>query len=55
MGVVEYWYTQDEHSQEEMTDWEYLQYREHIEHVRHWEGDECADEMIKDLNRRYRD
>lgn len=38
-----------------MTDWEYMEEREHIEHVRHWEGDECAASMMEDLNKGYGD
>lgn len=42
-------------NEETMTDWEYMREREHIENVRHWEGDDWADEMLSDLNRRYGD
>ncbi|UOL48426.1 hypothetical protein QGX12_gp003 [Pseudomonas phage Kremar] len=40
-------------SKETMTDWEYMERREHIENIRHWEGDECADAMMRSLNREY--
>lgn len=39
--------------EETITDWEYRREREHIENVRHWEGDDCADEMLSELNSRY--
>jgi hypothetical protein len=38
---------------ETMTDWEYLERREHIENVRHWEGDEDTDHMLSQLNKEY--
>lgn len=52
MSDVDDWYEKEKDS---MTDWEYMEEREHIENVRHWEGDECADRMMRDLNKRYGD
>lgn len=52
MSNVDDWYEAEKDS---MTDWEYMEEREHIEKIRHWEGDECADSMMKDLNKRYGD
>ncbi|WYN05142.1 hypothetical protein ISREJYDI_CDS0182 [Pseudomonas phage UNO-G1W1] len=45
----------EKEDQERMTDWAYMEEREHIENIRHWEGDECADAMMRDLNKRYGD
>lgn len=52
MSSVDDWMEREE---SRMTDWEYMEEREHIENVRHWEGDEDADRMLRDLNRRYGD
>lgn len=52
MSKVDDWYEAEKDS---MTDWEYMEEREHIENIRHWEGDECADAMMRNLNRRYGD
>jgi hypothetical protein len=32
-------YEDSDHQEDRMTDWEYMEEREHIENVRHWEGD----------------